>query len=241
MEKIEYRQKGLDNEYGKDHILTNKWNPIADYGNEYSNVYFRIEAAGYQYPSFSFTKEAEEEFYTEVKAALSPLGWISDNELDIWNCDYIYNGKSRLYLHPQSFSGEVLKNDIKAIAEALQKHNTFRLRWVDLYETVYDISDSEYEGYLNSKDEEIRRVLFEKCGTTRTNKFYYVFDVCQSFAERFRLKRIGQNDGQTIEHIGKVIDCMITAGLLICIEKNGNKLVRTPNKTEQKKLKINVV
>lgn len=245
MGNIKYHQNGLGNECGIDHTLTNNWNPEADYGNEYSNVYFRIETYGYQYPSFSFTKEDREVFYTEVKSALEPLGWKTEKDTEEWGRT-IVNGKSQLYLHPQNISGEVLKNDIKCIAEALQKHNTFYLRWVDLYDTVYDISDSEYEEYLNGKNKEIRKVLFENCGTTRTSKFYYAFDVCRNLANRFRLMRVGLNDGmnsgtgQTIKHIQKVMDDMISEGLLIEAEKNGNKMVRTPNKTEQKRLKINV-
>lgn len=246
MENIKYHQNGLENEYSPDHTLTDNWNPEADYGNEYCNVYFRIEASGYQYPSFSFTEEDRKAFYAEVRNALEPLGWHTEKDSEEWGCGYVVNGKSTMYLHPQNFSGEVLRNDIKAIAEVLQKHDTFYLRWVDLYDTVYDISDSEYEEYLNGKDEEIRKVLFEKCVTTRISKFYYAFDVCRSLADQFRLRRIGLNDGrnhgtgQTIEHIKKIMDKMISEGLLIGAVKNGNQLVRTPNKTEQKKVKIHV-
>lgn len=246
MEKIKYHQNGLGNECGVDHTLTNNWNPEADYGNEYSNVYFRIEAAGYQYPSFSFTEEDRKAFYTEIREVLEPLGWKSEKDTEEWGCIYIVKGKSNLYLHPQNFSGEVLKNDIKTIAEALQKHNTFFLRWVDLYDTVYDISDSEYEEYLNGKNEVIRKDLFANYGTTRTNKFYYLFDVCKQLSEKYRLRRIGLNDGrnygssQTMEYIRKIIEEMIADGLLIGSENNGNRLVRSLNKAEQKKLRVKV-
>lgn len=245
METIKYHQNGLGNEYGADNKLTNNWNPDFDYKNEYTNIYFRIEANKYNYPSFNFTEEEEKAFYAEVKKSLQPLGWESES-LGVWHCGYITKGKQSLYLHPQNFSGEILKNEVKAIAEVLQKHNTFYLRWVDLYDTVYDISDSEYEEYLNGKDEEIRKVLFENYGTTRTNKFYYVFDVCRSLSDKFRLRRVGLNDGrntgagQTIAHIAKLIDKMITEGSLVGAESNGNKFFRSLNKTEQKKLKINV-
>lgn len=40
---IKYHQHGLGSEYGEDHSLTNNWDPTKDYGNEYSNVYFRME------------------------------------------------------------------------------------------------------------------------------------------------------------------------------------------------------
>jgi hypothetical protein len=150
-------------------------------------------------------------------------------------------------LHPQDFSGEVLKNNIKQIAEALENNVTFKLRWVDLYETVYDITDEEYEEYLKTKDEEIKITLSEKCKTARTNKFYYTFDVARSLAGDYRLTRIGLNDGknygsgQTVEHIIKIIEQMIEEKYLVCaMDKNENKLVRSVNKTEQKKLKLNV-
>jgi hypothetical protein len=246
MEVIKYHQNGLGNEYGADHTLTNNWNPDSDYGNEYTNIYFRIDASCYGYPSFSFEEEEEKAFYTEVRKSLQPLGWQSEDGTEDWHCGYIKKGKQHLYLHPQNFSGEVLKNEVKQIAEALQKHDTFYLRWIDLYDTVYDISDSEYEEYLNSKISEIRKALFDNFATTRTNKFYYVFDVCRSLADKFRLRRIGLNDGrnsgsgQTIEFIGKVIDKMIQEGLLIGSRNKEGKLVRSLNKTEQKKLKLNI-
>lgn len=246
MEVIKYHQNGIGNEYGADHKLTNNWNPDYDYGNEYVNIYFRIEAPGYCYPSFSFNEEEEKSFYAEVKKSLQPLGWQSGEDTEDWHCVYIKKGKQHLYLHPQNFSGEVLKNEVKQIAEALQRHNTFYLRWIDLYDTVYDISDSEYEEYLISKEAEIRKTLFDNFTTTRANKFYYVFDVCRSLADKFRLRRIGLSDGrnsgsgQTIEFIEKVIDKMLQEGLLFGAGNKEGKLVRSLNKTEQKKLKLNI-
>ena len=116
--------------------------------------------------------------------------------------------------------------------------------WVDLYETVYVISDDEYAEYLNGKKEEIRRVLFEESATTRTTKYYNIFDVARSLADKFRLNRFGINDGknygggQTIDYILNVADEMIEEGLLKSFEQNGEKYIRSLNKTEQKKMKV---
>jgi len=246
METIKYHQNGTGNEYGADHTLTNNWNPGDDYDNEYVNVHFRIEAKNFGYPSFSFSEEDRNNFYNEVYAALELLGWNIKSGYNNGSCMEVSKGMQHLYLHPQDFSGEVLKNEVKQIAEALQKHNTFYLRWVDLYETVYDVSDTEYDKYLNTKNTEIRKALFESCGTSRTNKFYYVLDICVNLSDRFGLKRIGINEngnygkGQTMRHIGKIIDEMITEGLLIGAENNGSKLVRSLNKTELKKHKSKI-
>jgi hypothetical protein len=242
---IKYHQNGIGNEYGEDHMLTNNWNAEADYGNEYTNVHFRIEAKNYQYPYNNFNEETRKLFYTEAYNAMESLGWVIEREGRNGSCTEIRKGKAHLYLHPQDFSGEVLKNDVKQIAEALEKHNEFYLRWVDLYDTVYDITDNEYEEYLNTRNDDIYHLLFKQCETSRITKFYYTSDRCGGIAERIKLKRIGLKDGrnyeegQTMEHIGKIAEKMISEGYLVSAE-NG-RLIRSINKTEQKKLKLQIV
>ena len=133
-----------------------------------------------------------------------------------------------------------MKNDVKRIAEAIRKMKLSSIRWVDLYETVYVISDSEYEEYLNGRKEDIRKALFEKSTTTRTTKYYAAFDVARNIAGMVRLNRLGHNDGknygsgQTIEYILKVSEEMIAEGYLKYFEQNGQKYIRSLNKTEQK-------
>lgn len=158
---IKYQQNGIGNEYGADHQLTNNWNPDKDYGNEYVNVYFRMETKGYEYPSFSFTEEDRKDFDLELEAVFTSLGWKCEEGAYGGSCATWYKEKQHLYLHPQNFSGEVLKNEVKQIAEALEKHNTFYLRWVDLYETVYDMTDQEYEEILSAKDEDIKNLYWK--------------------------------------------------------------------------------
>lgn len=113
------------------------------------------------------------------------------------------------------------------------------------YGNEYVISDEEYEKYLSDRDEEIKKALFDSCHTTRTTKYYSAFDVCRNLAGRFRLNRLGLNDGrnygsgQTIDHIMKIIDEMANTGLLVITKgKDDLKLVRSINKTEQKHLKL---
>ena len=140
---IKYHQNRTGNEYGADHQLTNNWNPDADYGNEYTNVYFRISTKGYDYPSYCFTEEDRKNFDSDLVEVFTSLGWSCEEKACGGSCAIWHKGTQHLYLHPQNFSGEVLKNDIKEIAEALEKRESFYLRYVDLYETVYDITDQE--------------------------------------------------------------------------------------------------
>lgn len=241
---IKYHQNGIGNEYGEDRQLTNNWNPDKDYGREYVNVYFRMGTKGYGYPSFSFSEEDRKAFDTELLDVFTSLGWKCKEEAYSGSCSTWINGKQHLYLHPQNFSGEVLKNEVKQIAKALEKHNTFYLRWVDLYETVYDMTDQEYEEILSQKNEDIKKSLLECSKTTRKSKYYYAFDVARGLANKFRLTRIGDNDGknygteQTVNYILGVVQCLIDEGYLVSAVKNDTLLIRTINKTEQKQRKL---
>lgn len=221
------------------------WDHEKDYGNEFVNVHFRIDAEFYQPPYTNYTEDEQREFYREVRDVFGELGWTMKD--DSWCCRDISNGKQSLDIHPQDFTGEILKNSVSKIAEALENNKTFKLRWVDVYQTVYDITDDEYEAYLDTKNEEIRAALFTSCQTKRTNKYYPVFHISRSLADSFRLTRIGLNDGknygtgQTINHIMKIIVDMTEEQYLVsALGQNDEKLVRSANKTEQKKLKLKI-
>lgn len=235
---IKYHQNGTGNEYGADHQLTNNWNPDADYGNEYTNVYFRISTKGYDYPSYCFTEEDRKNFDSDLVEVFTSLGWSCEEKACGGSCAIWHKGKQHLYLHPQNFSGEVLKNDIKEIAEALEKRESFYLRYVDLYETVYDITDQEYEEILTRKDEEIKTAILKNCRTGRTNKFYYTSDVVRGLSNRFGLKRPGKEkwSGVAMKHILDLIKSLVEKGYLVSAS-DGN-MVRTINKTEQRQRKL---
>ena len=238
---IKYHQYGIGNEYGEDHMLTDNWNPDMDYGNEYVRVYFRIDTPSYHYERGFSSTEDRDSWDTEASNLISSFGIMEDSGYKV------DNGKEKcayLYAHPQNISGVVLKNDVKRIAEAISNMKLSSIRWVDLYETVYAISDSEYQEYLNGKKDIICKALFEKSATTRANKYCAAFDVARNIAGMVRLNRLGLNDGknygsgQTIEYILSVADEMIAEGYLKYFEEDGFKYIRSLNKTEQKKSKL---
>ena len=239
---IKYHQWGTGDEYGANFELTDNWNPNADYGNEYVSVYFRIDTPLYDDCICDFkSDEDSEKWHAETSELIKSFGVMDGSIYDITRskekCAY-------LYAHPQNISGVIRKNDVKRIAEAISKMELSSIWSVDLYETVYVISDNEYEEYLNGRRDEIRKELFEEAVTTRTTKYYNAFDIARSIADKFRLNRLGINDGknygggQTIDYILNVADEMIEEGLLKSFEQNGEKYIRSLNKTEQKKSKL---
>jgi len=246
MGNINYSDCSQGYKYGEDGRQLSNWNPDLDYGNEYVNVYFRIAAIGYDYPDFSFSKEEAEAFDKEVASVFTELGWKCESEDYNGRCSTWKHGKSHLYLHPQNFSGEVLKNEIKTVAEALLNRTSFKLRWVDLYETVYDMTDGEYEELLKDKETDIREAVLVHCKTKRRNLFFNVTDVLYSLTKRFSVPRIGVKEnqygsmGQTSKFILHLIEDLIEHGYLISVASSGRTLVRTINKTEQKQRKLYV-
>ena len=86
--------------------------------------------------------------------------------------------------------------------------------------------------------------MFTVAATARTTKYYRAFDIARSLAEKFRLNRLGLNDGknygrgQTIDYILNVANEMIEEGYLKFFERDGEKYIRSLNKTEQKQMKI---
>lgn len=242
MKNIKYHQNGVGYEYGADHTLTDNWNPDADYGNKYVSVYFRIDTPSYDYNCGFSSDDDRQKWHEEVSELIKSFGIFEGIGYDI---EKRKDKQAHLYAHPQDISGVILKNDVKKVAEAISKMKLSSIRWVDLYETVYVISDEEYEKYLSDRDEEIKKALFDSCHTTRTTKYYSAFDICRNLAGTFRLNRLGLNDGrnygsgQTIDHIMRIIDEMANTGLLVITKgKDDLKLVRSINKTEQKRLKL---
>jgi hypothetical protein len=239
---IKYHEYGKGYDYGEDHTLTNNWNPDLDYGNEYVSIYFNINTPSY--PNCSFiTTDARNQWNEEASNLISSFGIMEDSG---WKVEHSEEKCAYLYAHPQQISGVILKNDVKKIAEAINNMELSSIRWVDLRETVYVISDSEYEEYLNKRKEEIRKALFEKAATTRTTKYYSAFDLARNIAGMVRLNRLGLNDGknytggQTIDYILKVADEMIEEGYLKYFVKDGGKYIRSLNKTEQKQSKLKI-
>ena len=243
---IKYHQNGIEPEYGPDHMLTNNWDPDKDYGNIYSIVYFRILAKEYMAPPcLGFEKAEKERFYREVQAVLEPLGWYMPEYDNMWECSYIFNTNDknkRLYLHPQAFSGIIKKNDIKELAEALRQHENFSLEWVDLYETMYDISDAAYLEYMKSRRKDIEDYIFEGAKTHRRKYYHPVFNICSLAYNKIKIHRISDNGysvpKQAFEYIKSVVNDMEKAGWLVSIKENDILYVRSINKSEQKSLRM---
>lgn len=241
---IKYHQNGIGNEYGADGKLTDNWNPSADYGNEYVKVYIRIDVSSYDCVAGFFNLETDREnFYTEASKIIKSFEILEDCGYSV---EHSKEKQAYLYVHPQNISGVIRKNDVKNVTEAFDNMENVSVRWVDLYNTVYVMTDAEYNEYLTTKKADIRKMLFEKSKTPRTNKYYYICDVMHDIAGKIRLERLGYQDGknygdgysgETVQYIYQCVLEMIEEGFLVRFDEGKRTYIRSINKTEQKAFK----
>ena len=241
-EKIRYHDNLTGPEYDPDGMLSDNWNPDADYDvREYADAHFRVDTPAYRPPNYIFEEKDKRRFNEEAAGVFARLGWTTESEAYSGACTTVRKGKSSLYLHPQDFSGAVRKTEVKAIAEALRRHRTFALEYVDLYETLYDMTDEAYYAYLDTQIERIRAEILKSSVTTRRNKYYRDYDIANHVAAKVRLNRVGEDDGKhigagkTAQHIMVVIEQLIVVGRLVTEKsRNGSRLIRALNKTEER-------
>lgn len=239
MDKIKYHQNGLGWDYDADGKLKDNWNPNYDYGNEYVKVYFRMDTPSYSNLSFE-TQEARAAWHDETSAVLKSIGIREDCGYDV---ERSQEKEAYLYLHPQNISGVVRKNDVQKIAEAFSTMTLSTLLWVDLYETVYVMSDSEYTSYLDTRKAEIHQKLFKESQTKRANTYVNAFDAASYIASCIMFHRLGDDNRTkaiTINYILSEADKMVNSGYLKTITNDTGKYIRSLNKTEQRKAKLNM-
>lgn len=241
---IKYHQYGCGNDYGDDHYLTDNWNPDYDYGSQYVEVYFNINTPSYMHAkdssAFGFASdETRDEWYAAASKVIASFDILEDSGYNVENSA---EKRAYLYPHPQQISGVILKNDVRKVAEAIECMSLSSIRWVDLYDTVYVLSDEAYEKYLMFKDEALKKDMFDVCQTPRITRFYDAIEISRALAMKYRLKRLGINDGrnygsgQTIDHIMRLMQKMSEDGLLVMTSPSGEETyVRSLNKTELKK------
>ena len=218
--------------------------------NEYSNVYFRIETPSYYKASYGVGFENNTDrnnFDEEVKMLFLNNGWELLKENRSSGCCYeVVKGNQRLYLHPQNISGDVIKNEIKIIADLLQNNKTFSLRWVDVYEDIYDMTDDEYIKIFKDNIENIKIDLLEGFQTKRKNLFRTCsYQVMENITKKYNVKRLKCNfkdfeSGKIgYNFVNDIFEDLIKNELIVTASTKNGTGYRT-NKELLKKLKINV-
>ena len=237
----------------RDYTFRKFWNPDGDFSvNDYVKAYFRIDTPTYDMTGRGkiWTDEEKTSWKNEIDECFKSLGWNdpahSVSRLSEYTC-----GKQHLYMHPADISGTVRKSEVRRIAEALENHKTFSLRYVDVYEDVFDLTDDEYRAMLEENREYTKAVLVNCCKTARRTLFHRADQVIDEIGYRIAVPRIGLTDypGRSSSDenelayafVADVIRELAEIGYLVSVVSGDNThYIRTPNKSEQKTAKIDL-
>jgi hypothetical protein len=166
----------------------------------YRNVHFRLDS-GYEWGK-GMDQEQSEKFHKEINTLFKEAGWEIKNPKFSSSCPEAVKEKNRLYLHPMDASGEVQEDLIPEVENILSKGTTFKFKNTDIYETLLDMSDDEYQQYLESKRSYIEADILALFKTKRKNLFVTnTSAVIQKVKEKYRIQRIQEHIGRSSDNL----------------------------------------
>jgi len=208
-------------------------------------VHFRIDTPSYHSnKGLGFHNDEDKKHFADAASA-----FLAEQGFEPERGPYMTKGGfSRLYMHPDEFSGEVTMEDIHLIHEALDDHdNVFKSRkWTDVLEAYEVISIPELTRRLVLFKEDIKDIISQRFVTTRKDKYWPVSAWAGYAMElpAFRLhtsKRKNPVIESQYRHLTqgvlKIVDEMVKQGTFKRLEnEQGKRFYRSANKTEQKAL-----
>ena len=235
------------------------YDPQRGFGREVlRNVYYRIEVPYYTYTFCHYSQDTEKEekmgrenakkFMYEAVEILQAAGWtLVDNKWQqehTGDCPQLTKGNQWLYCHPQNISGCVAADEVDAIGRLFAQAKTFKHYKTDDYRDVIVTTSTEDEMqlYHQTHDGTARKVLEELTTTKRRNLYKNETDVWYALYRRLlidteRAGEIYNFDHVEYDYANEVIEKAKADGWLITAKgRNDTKLIRWPNKAEQKKL-----
>lgn len=225
---IKYHDNMNGQQYGTDHALTDNWNACADFPKDsYISVYFRINCPSYDFRMGFNDAESREAFYSEIR--------------DILMCFDVVEGiggryegfpMEHLHIHPQEIIGVVAKWKVRYIAEKLSDCQTCRIRWVDVYQDISTMSNTEFTKGLESKRGEIAADILEMFKTKRSNLYivpsYGTFNrIVNKYHVSRREAESSSGDTTCNNYVVSVFQELVNGGELVSAETRNGTGYRT--------------
>ena len=197
----------------------------------YQQVYFYIDSG---YCTERWTQETAERFHEESDRIFEDAGWTILTRAYNGRCTTVVKGKQELYLHPTSFSGVILPEEIPGIEKLISKAKTFRHRYTKRCNEYQDMDDESYLAYLNSRKEEISEAILRAYKTKRRN-LYIVEDLTHRIGELFLIRRVcnkDKNGDKAFQMVAQLMEEMIADGRLVTAETRHGLGIRTAVKAD---------
>ena len=200
----------------------------------YRKIYFRIESQ-YTRSQNWVDDHAKQRFQEELHRLFCRVGWTICPSTFSGVCATAVKGQQDLYLHPASFSGIILEEEIPPLEALFAQAETFRCYHVDRYEEYLDLSDGEYQALLETKRAEITAEILNRCRTKRKNLFV-TGPVALDVAKYFAIPRLSDKDknGSVInQFVSQIVTDLLAEGRLITAKTKYGPGLRTATEKEQ--------
>jgi hypothetical protein len=161
--------------------------------SNYKHVYFRINSNNYyQQKEQEGLKDMEvtEAFHVDATNIFLNDGWEIKQKGYNCHCTTVTKDKQELYLHPNSFSGVVKKDNISHIENLIKNSNILTHRNTDIYDDVFDLTDEEYINILQSKRPEIEKDILEAYKTKRKDLYKTNYSCLEAVFKKYQIRRI---------------------------------------------------
>ena len=186
-----------------------KINEHKDKSGYYSDAYFRIGRNGYtgrvwedeRIEDGAWKSERREAFTAEVGAMFAAHGWTIEDGKFNGSANTAHNGKSCLYLHPQSFSGIIENSLIEEVTAFLSGGKSFELEAVDVYEEIFDWTRQEIDAHFEQMRADVKAAIIERYTTKRRNLFIVGLAPLHDAINSFFVKAVPREPDSTSDRI----------------------------------------
>ena len=180
-------------------------------------------------------RQSHIDFVEDTRQLFQDAGWtLHAKELNRGICDTVTKGQQDLYLHPMSFSGVVLEDEIPQLEAMLAQAKTFHCYAVDRYEEYVDLSDEAYWALLESKREEVVAAILERYRSKRRNIFF-TSATGAGIASKFSVNRLCDKQGRQNKanlFVSNLMEQLIAEGRLVTANTKRGQGIRTATKEE---------
>ena len=206
----------------------------------YKHCYFYIES-GYM----NVSAAQQEKFYDEILDLFVKNGWEIKVPHSQGVCPQIRNGKSELYIHPQSLSGDIDVELIGKISNILNKGTQFKYYRFTDYGEVYDWSDEQYSEYLKQNKSSIESDLLKVFQTKRRNLYMQegvLSGPLRDVREKYKRYRVGCDRGGNSnnlewKYVSEIFKDLVLSGKIIPGETKMGICFRTAKSEETAAIK----
>lgn len=158
----------------------------------YRSIHFRLES-GYKWGE-GMEEDRTNDFYDDITNLFKNCGWTIKEKRSSSSCPVVSKDKNSLYLHPMDASGELQEDLIPEVEEILSKGKTFTHYNTDVYEILQDMSDDEYQIYLEENKNNIESDILKAFKTKRKNLYVVQSSaVIENIKEKYRIQRIQEH------------------------------------------------